>query len=50
MTSISRESYSDSDSPGKIGMPVYSSIRMQPKLHMSIAVVNGMPSMISGAR
>ena len=47
---IISESYSVSLSPGKIGMPVKSSIRMQPNDHISIAVVYGIPMMISGAR
>jgi len=33
-----------------MGYPVYSSAMMQPKDHMSMAMVYGMPSMISGAR
>ena len=39
LTSIIIDNYSISLSPGKIGNPVKSSIKMQPKLHMSIAVV-----------
>ena len=50
LTSIMRAICSGSLSPGKMGKPVNSSARMQPKLQMSIAVVYGMASMISGAR
>ena len=49
-TSYIIDNYSYSLSPGKIGNPVYNSIRMQPKLHMSMAVVYGIPRIISGAR
>ena len=34
---------STSFSPGKRGYPVYSSARMQPKLHMSIGMLYGRP-------
>jgi len=37
-TSMMQESCSCSFSPGNIGKPVYSSARMQPKLHMSMAM------------
>ena len=50
LISIIRASCSASLSPGKIGMPVNSSATMHPKLHMSIAYVYGIPSIISGAR
>lgn len=36
-------------SPGNSGNPVYNSATIAPKLHISIAVVYGMPNMISGA-
>jgi len=39
LTSMIRAIYSCSDSPGKIGNPVNSSMSMQPKLHISIAGV-----------
>jgi len=44
-----KESYSCSLSPGKRGTPVNNSVRMHPKLHMSIAAVYGIPIIISGA-
>ena len=37
-TSMMQDSCSCSFSPGKIGKPVYNSARIQPKLHMSIAI------------
>jgi hypothetical protein len=37
-TSMIQESCSCSFSPGKIGKPVYSSAKMQPKLHISMAI------------
>ena len=42
-------SCSASLSPGKRGTPVMNSTSMTPRDHISIAVVYGMPSMISGA-
>ena len=42
--------YSYSLSPGYSGYPVNSSTMIQPKDHMSILVVYGIPRMISGAR
>jgi len=48
-TSMIIENYSFSLSPGKSGNPVNSSTAMHPKLHMSMAVVYGIPSIISGA-
>ena len=36
LTSIIRDNYSCSLSPGNIGYPVNSSTKMHPKLHMSI--------------
>jgi len=47
--SIIRASWSPSDSPGNRGYPVYSSARMHPKLHMSIAPLNLSPRITSGA-
>lgn len=49
ITSMIKESYSYSLSPGKRGTPVNNSVRMHPKLHMSIAAVYGIPIIISGA-
>lgn len=49
LTSIISPNYSYSLSPGKIGYPVKSSTKMQPKLHISIAPVYGIPRIISGA-
>mmetsp|Transcript_59994 Transcript_59994/g.167384 ORF Transcript_59994/g.167384 Transcript_59994/m.167384 type:complete len:247 (+) Transcript_59994:702-1442(+) len=48
MTSAIRQTWSYSDWPGKIGSPRKSSAQMQPRLHMSIAVVYGRPSSTSG--
>lgn len=36
--------------PGKIGYPISNSHKIQPKLHMSIAVVYGIPKITSGDR
>ena len=49
ITSMIAPIWSFSFSPAKSGMPAKHSNIMQPKLHMSMAVVQGMPSMISGA-
>ena len=48
--SIISPSWSISLSPANIGYPQNSSANIQPQLHISIADVYGMPSMISGAR
>ena len=51
ITSMIRPIYSRSFVPGKRGNPVYNSIMMHPKLHMSICYVYGnSPSIMSGAR
>ena len=46
---IMYDNWSCSFSPGKSGYPDYNSARIQPKLHMSIAEVYGIPRIISGA-
>lgn len=43
-------SCSCSFSPGKMGNPVCISAKMQPRLHMSIAMLYLTPKMISGDR
>ena len=48
--SIIQSIQSFSLSPGKRGRPVASSARMQPNDQMSIAIVQVIPNMISGAR
>mmetsp|Transcript_51392 Transcript_51392/g.132606 ORF Transcript_51392/g.132606 Transcript_51392/m.132606 type:complete len:229 (-) Transcript_51392:694-1380(-) len=49
-TSTMRQTWSYSDWPGKIGRPKKSSAQMQPRLHMSMALVYGRPSKTSGER
>lgn len=48
--SIMQANCSCSFSPGKIGMPVYNSARIQPKLHMSMGIPYDIPRMTSGDR
>mmetsp|Transcript_56632 Transcript_56632/g.166274 ORF Transcript_56632/g.166274 Transcript_56632/m.166274 type:complete len:242 (+) Transcript_56632:1195-1920(+) len=49
-TSTMRQVWSYSEWPGKIGSPRKSSAQMQPRLHMSMALVYSMPSSTSGER
>lgn len=49
LISIINPNCSYSFSPGNMGYPVNSSANMQPKLHISIDSVYGMPNIISGA-
>ena len=49
LISIIYANYSISFSPGNSGNPVYSSAKIHPELHISMAVVYGIPKTISGA-